>query len=68
MDILNPELLPSLGREILKSCISPLGVDDEIPLDASREPDDGFERLEKLGKLRFCRDALDMDGVLLFLS
>ena len=45
-----------------------LGVVDERFRDASREPEDDFERLEKLGKLRFCRDApLDIRGVPLFL-
>jgi hypothetical protein len=47
----------------------PLGVDIERFLDASREPEDDFERLEKFGKLKFCRerDALDKCGVPLFL-
>ena len=45
-----------------------LGVVDERFRYASREPEDDFERLEKLGKLRFCRDALlDIRGVPLFL-
>ena len=51
-DILIPEFLPSLGKEILKSCILLLVVDGVIFLSAPRVPDDALERLEKLGKLR----------------
>jgi hypothetical protein len=57
-----------LGKEILKSCILLLAVDGVIFLSETRVPDDALERLEKLGKLRDWRDALDIDGALLFLS
>ena len=41
-----------LGKEILKSCILLLGVDDDIFPATPREPDGVLERLEKLGKLK----------------
>ena len=51
-DILKPEFLLSLGKEILKSCILLLDVDGvKFPAE-SREAEDTLERLEKFGKLR----------------
>ena len=67
-DILKPEFLPSLGKEILKSCRLLLAVEGvKFPVE-SRAEEGALERLEKLGKLRELREPLDIDGVLLLLS
>ena len=67
-DILKPEFLPSLGKEILKSCTLLLAVDGvKFPAESLAE-EGALERLEKLGKLRELREPLGIDGVLLLLS
>ena len=63
--------MPSLGKEILKSCTLLRAVDGvKFPAESRVETaaDDPLERLEKLGKLRELRDPLDIVGVLLLLS
>ena len=51
-DILKPEFLPSLGKEILKSCTLLLVVEGvKFPAESLAE-EGALERLEKLGKLR----------------
>ena len=67
-DILKPEFLMSLGKEILKSCMLLLEVEGVKFSAASRTEEDALERLEKLGKLRELRELLDIEGVLLLLS
>lgn len=67
-DILKPEFLPSLGKEILKSCTLLLAVEGvKFPAE-SRAEEGALERLEKLGKLRELLEPLGIDGVLLLLS
>ena len=61
--MLIPESLVLLGKEILKSCILLLGVDDDTFPTTLREPDGVLERLEKLGKLKDCREEFEIDGV-----
>ena len=61
--------MPSLGKEILKSCTLLRAVDGvKFPAESLAAADDPLERLEKLGKLRELRDPLDIVGVLLLLS
>ena len=50
--MLIPESIVLLGKEILKSCILLLGVDDDIFPSPLRDPDGVLERLAKLGKLK----------------